>query len=127
VAGRDQNRLHRPAGRHRRRVFARITLLLHLRDHHAADRRRIRHRRAGNRAEERRGDNVHQRQPTADKADEHVGEIHQPSGNAPFRHDRPGKNEERDCQQGKFIDPAGDLDHQRLQRQVNPQRARHGA
>ena len=53
VAGRDQNRLHRPAGRHRRRVFARIALLLHLRDHHAADRRRIRHRRAGNRAEER--------------------------------------------------------------------------
>ena len=28
-------------------------LLLHLRDHHATDRRRIRHRRAGNRAEER--------------------------------------------------------------------------
>lgn len=127
MAWRDQNRLHRTAGGDRGGVVARVTLFLHFRHHHRAYRRGIRHRRAGDRAEEGGGDDIDQRQAAAYKTDEDIGETDQPAGDAAFRHNGAGQDKERDRQQGELVDAAGHLDHQRFQRQVDPQRAGDGA
>jgi len=46
--------------------------------------------------------------------------VNRPLAISAFRHNRPGQNEERYRQQGKFIHPTGDLNHDRFQRQIYP-------
>ena len=86
-------------------------------------RRGVGHRRARDRAEEGGGQDVDQRQPAADEAHQHAGEGHQPPRHAALGHDGAGQHEERNRQQRELVDAGGDLDHHRVERDVDPQRA----
>ena len=103
------------------REQARIAVLDHLRDHHRADRGGVGDRRARDAAEEGGGQDVDERQAAADEADEDLGEVDEPLGHAAFGHDAAGQDEERDGEQGEIVGAVGDLQHHRLERQVDPQ------
>ena len=68
------------------------------------------------------GEDVDQREPAADEADEHLGEVDQARRHAALGHDRAGEHEERDRQQREVVGAVGDLEHHRLERDVDPQR-----
>ena len=99
VRGRDQQRLQRAGDRHVDGEQPRIAVLDHLRDHHRADRGGVGDRRARDAAEHGRGEDIDQRQPAADEADEHLGEVDDALGHAALGHDGAGEDEERDRQQ----------------------------
>ena len=120
VARRDQDRLHRTADRDGGREAARVAVLFHLGNQHRADRGRVGHRRAGDGAEECRGQDVDQRQTAANEADQHAGERHQPARHAALGHDGAGQHEAGDGQQRELVDAAGDLDHHAVERKVDP-------
>ena len=122
VRGRDQQRLQRARDGDVDGEQPRIAGLDHLRDHHRADRRGVGDRRAGDAAEHRRGEDVHQRQPAADEADEHLGEVDQARRHAAFGHDAAGEDEERDREQREIVHAVGGLEHDGFERQVDPQR-----
>ncbi len=123
VAGRCQQGLHRTADGHRRGEFPGIAATFHFWNQHRTDRGGVRHRGAGDRAEKGRGHDVDQRQAATHETDQHSGERHQASGHAALGHDRAGQHEERDGQQGEFVHAPGDLNHQGLERDVDPPRA----
>lgn len=118
MTGRREDRLYRAAGSDRRGKVARIAFFIHLRDHYRTDGRGIGHGRSGNGAKKGRCHNVYQRQPTANKANENIGKVHQSPRNSSFGHNSPGQNKEWDRQQRKLIHPAGQLDHYRFQRNI---------
>ena len=122
VRGRDQQRLQRAGDGDVDGEEARIAVLDHLRDHHRADRGGVGDRRAGDAAEEGRGEDVDQRQPAADPADEDFGEIDEPLRHAAFAHDGAGEDEEGDGEEREIVGAVGDLQHHRFERQVDPQR-----
>ena len=123
VRRRDQHRLHRAADRDVGGEDLRVALLDHLRDQHRADRRGVGDRRAGDAAEERRGDDVDERQAAAHRADEDPRQVDEANRHAALGHDRAGEDEERDREQREAVDAARDLDHHRLERHVDPERA----
>jgi hypothetical protein len=88
----------------------------YLRDHHTADRGGIGNRGARDAAEHRRSDDVDQRHTAANCADEYLREIDQAFGHPADRHDGAGEDEERDRQQREPAHAAGDLEHDRLER-----------
>ena len=126
VRGRDQQRLQRARDRHVDGEQARIAVLDHLRDHHRADRGGVGDRRAGDAAEHGRGQDVDQRQPAADEADEHLGQVDDALGHAAFGHDGAGENEERDGQQREVVHAVGRLEHDGFERQAHPDRGEDG-
>ncbi len=126
VRGRQQQRLQRAGDGDVDGEQARIAVLDHLRDHHRADRRGIGDGRAGEAAEHGRGDDVDQRHAAANEADEDLGEVDEAFGHAADGHDRAGKDEERDRQQREAAHAAGDLEHHRFERDVDPQRGEDG-
>src|SRR5207302_5600305 len=105
--------------------YARIAAFLHLRKHGRADRRGVRDRGTGNPAQERRGDDIDHRQPAsnAEKADQHIGKRDQPPRHPPFGHDRPGQHEKRDREHRHLAHSVRDLEHHRLERNVDPKGA----
>ncbi len=120
VRGRHQQRLQRTRDGHVDREQARIAVLDHLRDHHRADRRGIGDGRARQTAEHGRSDDVDQRHAAAHEADEHLGQIDQAFGHAADRHDGAGQDEERDRQQREIVHAVGGLEHDRLERETDP-------
>src|SRR5216684_3003668 len=116
VARRHEQRLDRGADRHVGGEDAGIADLLHLRDHHRADRRGVGDRGARDAAEEAGGDDVDDREAAAHAhdADQHVGEGDEAPRHAALGHDRAGEHEERDGQHGEFADPVRDLQHDRF-------------
>jgi hypothetical protein len=85
-AGRDRIDDHVVRGRQQQRdqrghrgdvdgIVRAIAARLHLRDHQPADGRRFRHRRAGNAAEQRRGDDVDLSEAAAHVADQRGGKV----------------------------------------------------
>ena len=122
VRRRDQQRLQRAGDGHVDGEEPRITVLDHLRDHHRADRGGIGDRRSGDAAEEGRGEDVDQRQPAADPADEDFCEIDEPLRHAAFAHDRAGEDEEGDGEKREIVGAVGDFQHHRFERQIDPKR-----
>ena len=104
----------------------RIAVLDHLRDHHRADRGGVGDGGAGDAAEEGRGEDVDERQPAADPADEDLGEVDQPLGHAALAHDGAGEDEEGNGEEREIVGAVGDLEHHRFERQVDPQRRADG-
>ena len=123
VRWRHEKRLQRAGNRDVDRKQPRITELDHLRDHYTADRRRVRHRRTGNTAEHRRGDDVDERHAAANRADENLGEIDQPARHAADGHDCAGQDEERNGKQRKPAHAAGNFEHHRFERNAGVERA----
>src|SRR6516165_1796275 len=119
VRGRDEKRLQRARDRDIDGEQARIAVLDHLRNHYRADRRGIGDGRTRDAAEHGGGDDVDERHPAADEADEDLGEVDEAFGHAADRHDRAGENEERDCQQRETAHAARDLEHHRFNRGGN--------
>ena len=99
VAGWNQDGLNRTTDSDRRGEWTRVTVFFHFRNQHRPDRRRIGHRRAGNRAEKGGGQNIDQRQTTAHKADQHAGKSNQSARHAAFCHDGAGQHKTGDGQQ----------------------------
>ena len=126
VRRRDQQRLHRARAGHADGEQPRIAVLHHLRDHHRADRGGVGDRRARDAAEEGGRQDVDQRQAAADEADEHLGEVDQALGHAALGHDAAGQHEERDREQREVVGAVRDLEHHRLERDVDPQRREQG-
>ena len=126
VGRRDQERLERARAGHADREQPRIAVLLHLRDHDRADRGGIRDRRARDAAEEGGRQDVDQGEAAADEADEHLGEVDQALGEPALGHDAAGQDEERDREQREVVGAVRDLEHHRLERDVDPERREHG-
>ncbi len=126
VRRRDQQRLQRARDGDVDGEQARIAGLDHLRDHHRADRGGVGDRRAGDRAEHGRGQQVDQRQAAADEADEDLGEIDDALRHPAFAHDGAGEDEERDREQRKVVHAVGRLERDGLERNAHPQRGGDG-
>ncbi len=118
VARRHQQGLHRGGDGQVGREHPGVAGLFHLRDHHRADRRGVRDRRAGDATEEGGRDDVDNREAAAQSgvADQNVGECHQPFGHAAFGHDGAGEDEERNGEHRHLADAVRDLQHHRFQR-----------
>ena len=119
VARRDDDALGRAADGQVDGEMVVVALLLHHRDHDRADRRGIGDGRAGDAAEEHRGEDIDHRQAAAHEADEDVGEGDQPARHAALGHQRAGEDEEGDGEQGEIVDAVGDLEEDRLKRQAD--------
>jgi hypothetical protein len=126
VRGRDQQRLQGARNGHVDREQARIALLDHLRDHDAADRGGVGDRRAGNGAEHRRGEDIHEREPAPDEADEDLGEVDDARRHAAFGHDAAGEDEEGNGEEREIVHPVRGLERDRLERQVDVDRRHDG-
>ena len=124
VRGRDQQRLHRAADGDVGGEHARVALLHHLRNHHRADRRGVGDRGARDAAEQRAGQHVDHRHAAADEADEDLGEVDQARRHAALGHDAAREHEERDREQHEVVGAVGDLQHHRLERDLDPEGAR---
>src|SRR3546814_7625387 len=59
------------------------------------------------------------------EADEDPGQVHQALRHAAFAHDRARQDEERDGEEGEVVRAVGDLDHDGLERQVDPRSEEH--
>jgi hypothetical protein len=96
-----------------------------LRDHHRTDRRCIGDRRAGNAAQERRGQHVDDRKTAAKpgETNEHVGKRDQAPRHSAFGHDRAREHEKRDRQHSHLADAVGDFQHQGFKRNADRERA----
>ena len=99
------DRAHGGGGEHDGgRETARIAVLLHRGDHHGADGRHLGDRRAGDAAEEHRGDADDLREAARQPADQHLGHQHETPRDAAARHQRSGKHEEDHGQQRERVD-----------------------
>jgi hypothetical protein len=83
---------------------ARIAVLYHRRNHHRADRGDFGDGRAGDAAEEHRGDADDLGEATGQPADQHLSHHHEPPGDAAARHQHAGEDEEDDGQEREGVD-----------------------
>ena len=90
--------------RHADRVLGRVAFLHHDRDHDRADGRGVGDGGAGEVPEEHAGHRVDDGKPAGEPADEDVGEVHDPVGEAAGPEQLPRQDEEGDREEGKGVD-----------------------
>ena len=126
VARWNQNSLHRAAHSDSRGKWPWITILLHFGNEDRANGCRIGHRRTGNCPKKSGRQNIDQRQAATHETDQHTSKRDKTPGHAAFGHDCTCQYKAGNGQQGKFVDATGHLDHDCIQRQVNPHRPDQG-
>ena len=125
VRRRDQQRLHRAADRDVGGEHARVARLDHLRDHHRADRRRVGDRRARDAAEERAGEDVDQREAAAnERRRRRCARLTRRVAMPPSAMMAPASTKNGIASSAKSSVPSEILQHHRLERHVDPERAR---